>query len=328
MSSYLKAPFRHSTYPRKILYKLLKLLDRFAPYRRVYRGIIIKKSGKSPPLPSEIAIETTNLCNARCAICAHPVMKRPQGYMDSALVKSLIDQAAAARVRKLFLSGFGEPLLDKRLPEFIALAKNKGISAVAIVTNGHLLREPLAKELIKSGIDEVTISIGGFTDDIYEKVRSGLKLTPIIENVKRFHDLRFKGRPRVNIASVDLITNHGQRHLAKSLLGAYVDSIFFRQAQGWTENIAEEMAAWSPHYEINDIPCRYLWNSINIHIDGKVPACCLDYEGLGNMGDATCQPIEDIWNGRRFTDYRNAHLHASKSGLEPCKNCGYYSVWW
>ena len=81
--------------------------------------------------------------------------------MDTALVENLIDQAAANSVRKLFLSGFGEPLLDNRLPLFIARAKKLGIANISIVTNGYLLTPEIASEIINQGLNEIIIPENG-----------------------------------------------------------------------------------------------------------------------------------------------------------------------
>jgi len=260
-------------------------------------------------------------------------MKRPKGKMATELVMSLIDQAAAGKVNKLYLSGFGEPLVDKRLPEFVARARDKGIPVISIVTNAQLLDSDLAASLIDAGINEINISIDGFTAESYARTRLGLNFERVIDNIKELHaiiELRpsSHGKVRVLVSAVDLLSNRHERVIANQLLGKYVDHIYFRQAQGWTANYGHMIAGYSPHFRPNRIPCRYLWDSMSVYIDGRVPPCCLDYEAEQSMGDAAQMSLAEIWHGERFANYRRLHLENRKSELNPCSRCGYYSVWW
>ena len=248
--------------------------------------------------------------------------------MDTHLVNSLIDQAGKGKTARLFLSGFGEPLLDNRLPEFIAHARSCGIGNISIVTNGYLLTPKVADSLIEAGLNEIIISIDGFTEETYEKIRVGLKFEKLLENLEGLTSIKNRQNVNIILSCVDLIHNQREKPIAYSRFGRYVDSIIFRQAQGWTAKYGQEMAGYSPHFEPNAIPCRYLWDSASVYIDGTVPVCCLDYEAEGVMGNASQESLESIWQGERFSHYRQAHLQNRKSELAPCRKCGYYSVWW
>jgi MoaA/NifB/PqqE/SkfB family radical SAM enzyme len=317
---------------REYLYRLLKFCDTVPPYSWIYSSRIESRSKIIPQFPLELSIETINLCNAHCTICAHPDMKRAKGKMATELATSLIDQAAG-RVKKLYLSGFGEPLVDTRLPEFVAQARDKGIPTISVVTNALLLKPEMAANLIDAGLNEINISMDGFTAESYAQTRLGLKYEQVVDNIKELHAV-IESRPsskkdvKVLISAVDLLTNRHERGIAVELLGKYVDHIYFRQAQGWTANYGHFIAGYSPHFKSNRIPCRYLWDSMSVYIDGRVPPCCLDYEAEQSMGDATCVPLSEIWQGERFANYRQMHLENRKSELCPCGRCGYYSVWW
>ena len=319
---------RYSSQARKIFYKLLKFLDNLPVYKQLYHSHIEKRASIITPFPLELSIETTNLCNARCTICAHPVMKRPKGKMPTELVSKLIDEAAVNNVRKIFLSGFGEPLIDKRIPEFVAYAKKQGIDNIAIVTNGFLLTPDLAERLIESGLNEIIISIDGFTRKTYESIRLNLKFDKLVENIQALANLPNRRKAHISISCVDLVHNSRERDEAHTVFGPYVDAIYFRQAQDWTGVFSREEAGYSPHFGANSIPCRYLWESLSVYIDGTVPACCLDYEAEGVLGNATEKTIAEIWQDKTINHYRRCHLDGRKSELSPCKKCGYYSVWW
>lgn len=324
----IKDYIRYNSRLREYAYKTLKLCDKFTLYNKIYRKKIQAKSSPLAPFPSELSIETINLCNARCTICAHPDMKRAKGKMETDLVNSLIDQAGEGKVDKLFLSGFGEPLLDKRLPQFIAYASALKIKNIAIVTNGNLLTPKLAETLIDAGLNEIIISIDGFTAETYESIRIGLKFERLVENLNGLSSIKNRRDAVISLSCVNLTHNRNEREKAYTQFGRLVDNIFFRQAQGWTSGYGQKDAGYSPHFEQNSIPCQYLWDSASIYIDGAVPACCLDYEAEGVMGNVLNDTLENIWQGERFGHYRQYHLSNRKSELTPCRKCGYYSVWW
>jgi molybdenum cofactor biosynthesis enzyme MoaA len=66
-------------------------------------------------------------------------MQRPITTMDDGLYNRLIDECAVEGCREVHLHNFGEPLLDKRIEDRIAHAKQKGIRRVKIFCNGSLL---------------------------------------------------------------------------------------------------------------------------------------------------------------------------------------------
>ncbi|MCD6160892.1 MAG: radical SAM protein [candidate division Zixibacteria bacterium] len=324
----IKDYIRYNSFIRKHAYKLLKLCDKFALYNKIYSKNIRAKTSRITPFPAELSIETTNLCNAKCTICPHPDMKRTKSKMGTGLVHSLIEQAGRGKVDKLFLSGFGEPLVDNRLPQFIEYASTRGIKNITIVTNGSLLTPQLAESMIEAGLNEIIISIDGFTAKTYESIRLGLKFERLVDNLNGLSSIKNRKDAEISLSCVDLIHNRNERGKAYTEFGRFVDNIFFRQAQGWTAGYGQESAGYSPHFETNSIPCQYLWNSASVYIDGTVPACCLDFEAEGVMGNALDDSLERIWQGERFRYYRQQHLNNHKSELVPCRKCGYYSVWW
>ena len=103
---------------------------------RTLGGVLEAAKGR---FPAVVRLETTNACNARCIICPHREMQRPITTMDDGLYARLIDQCAAAGCREVHLHNFGEPLMDKRIEDRIAYAKQKGIRRVKIFCNGSLL---------------------------------------------------------------------------------------------------------------------------------------------------------------------------------------------
>ena len=103
---------------------------------RIYRNSILEVF----TFPREIWLENTNHCNAACVMCPRELQSRPKGIMDFEMYKRLIDEISEHKdhVKRLHMHNFGEPLLDKKLPERIKYAKSKGIQHVYFVSNAYV----------------------------------------------------------------------------------------------------------------------------------------------------------------------------------------------
>jgi radical SAM protein with 4Fe4S-binding SPASM domain len=63
-----------------------------------------------------------------------------------------------------------------------------------------------------------------------------------------------------------------------------------------------------------------MWHSCVITWDGKVVPCCFDKDAKFVLGDLTQQTFEEIWNGKKYQDFRKSLLY-SRQEIEICKNC-------
>jgi len=82
----------------------------------------------------------------------------------------------------VYLSGWGEPLLNPRIYDMINIAKDCGCS-VGFTTNGLLLTEKRAKSLIQAGLDILSISVAGATKETHETIRAGSSFDQTVKNI-------------------------------------------------------------------------------------------------------------------------------------------------
>lgn len=107
-------------------------------------------------------IETYGYCNRSCEFCFNnpKFEQREKGVLSESLWKKIIDELSElhyyGRISPHF---FGEPLLDKRLVNLIAYAREKcPNSYILIVSNGDLLDEDIFLKLISSGVNKFYIT--------------------------------------------------------------------------------------------------------------------------------------------------------------------------
>ena len=267
--------------------------------------------------PPVVRIETTNACNARCVICPHRQMKRKVQRMSDSLFASLIDQCAENGCGEVHLHNFGEPLLDRTLPERIAYAKHRGIRKVKIFSNGSLLNENVARALIEAGLDELKISIDGATKEEFERIRSPLRFDQVVSNVKRVVALRDALRSDMRVVVACCSTSDKTATLR--CLERTVDHFSFGKIHNWAGG-HESSPQWGKRKTRK--PCARLWRTFTVLAGGEVALCCLDYDGqhvLGRIAPKTS--IRETWRSEAYAEVRRKHLRGQQDQIPLCRAC-------
>lgn len=117
-------------------------------------------------IPLSVQLDLTYRCNERCVHCY--LDHEDHGEMDTAEVKDLLDQLAAAGVFFLVLSG-GEIFMRKDLVEIIEHARRLTFS-VKLKTNAVMVRKAKAERLAALGIRSVQISVYSHDPDVHDAI--------------------------------------------------------------------------------------------------------------------------------------------------------------
>lgn len=159
------------------------------------------KKDEAPPardlnvgtLPSRLYVECTAACNISCnqACCAPETgitRTRQAGMLDFDLFTRVIDEAGPSLGRVDFFN-YGEAFLHKRAVEMCEYIKAKYPHIYLYTsTNGLALTEEKARRLVHSGIDEVTFSIDGASQETYVKYRQRGDFAKAFANLRAMTD--------------------------------------------------------------------------------------------------------------------------------------------
>lgn len=323
---------RDSDRLREIALRILcsRRLNHNVVYNALYRKWIERRARKGLERPESVDIESSSFCNARCIMCAHLQMTRPKGNMAWETFEKVAREAVAWEVPKLFLSGFGEAFLDKQLLAKIRFAKDIGARWVCCLTNGSLLSPDRIEEILTSGLDELSISMDGFSRETFNHIRVGLDFDRIVEGLNQLLEKRKGPKPRIVIQVVLLPENSHEKQLAKNRWAGRVDALVFRQAQGWAGSYSVDSKIFTPHTVENNklVPCRYLWTQLNVRNNGDVVLCCIDWDSRKVVGNVHQQSLREIWRGPLLQQVRRLHLEGRSTEEPLCRACSNFSVWW
>ena len=145
------------------------------------------------PLPSRMYVECTAACNVSCLdSCCAPetgiARTRQAGMLDVELFKRVLAEVGPTLERIDFFN-YGEAFLHKRAVEMCELVKREYPHIYLYTsTNGGALNEESARRLVRSGIDEVTFSVDGASQDVYATYRQRGRFDHVMKNLRAVVD--------------------------------------------------------------------------------------------------------------------------------------------
>lgn len=276
--------------------------------------------------PLNLDIETTDLCNLKCPMCArtikdadkenHTVKSR---YIDKEAYMDIIDQAVEHGVKAIKLQYLGEPLLHKDVVFQVEYAKKKGVLDVMFNTNAVLLTPELSAQLLEAGIDKVFVSFDAVNPKLYEQQRVGTTIGKVIDNIYEFIKLRDKFYPqthiRLSMVMYDDPIWQKQFEAMKVMWDGLVDSLGY--------GIFNERHPDKKHeYEkVEGFSCEQLFQRMFLKCNGNVTVCCVDGDDEYIVGNWKEQRLIDIWNAPKYKEIRDLHASGNYDKIAMCRKC-------
>ncbi|MGD8283350.1 MAG: radical SAM protein, partial [Desulfobacterales bacterium] len=132
-------------------------------------------------------------------------------------------------IKSIDFTGGGEPLLQPKLPEWIAEANAHGCET-GFLSNGLLLKKEKLQRILDAGVDWICISMDGATTEVYEKIRIGSNFERVCQNMARIADLRTGNVPKTMINFVLMQMNFRQvEDIVRLAARLGIDQVNFKQ---------------------------------------------------------------------------------------------------
>lgn len=286
-----------------------------------------------PFFPPIVYIEPTNVCNCNCVICPRRFMSRAMGFMPMDLFQRIIEQVSAVGPSEIRLFNFGEPLLHPKLCDMIASCRKKNLP-VHFQTNGVHLAEPIIRRLLATGLDYLGVSVNGLTSAEYEMIRPGFLLSAVQDNVRRVRSIAAEIGARVHIhVNAQILKSEKDRRMQD--IETYVrswsslaDSLSI-SGLSFFQGIAYPAGGRLLEADLEKLPrradpqvcCIEPFDRVVIKWDGRVTACCADYDARFVVGDLNTQRLSDIWNSPRMNLLRTTVRERRYFVMPHCRSC-------
>jgi radical SAM protein with 4Fe4S-binding SPASM domain len=290
-------------------------------------------------------IETTNACNMRCRMCPRTtMMTRKIETIDRATFAKVVDQIEAFpedkwREWEIFvkneygiskdemsenhfflyiiprviqLHGYGDPLLDKNMPEYIRILTARRLQSYFSCNPSNIdIRRTL--QMFENGLSYIKYSIESVDDAVHKQIRGAA--SNFSGSYKKIVQL-LEMKDREGFATTVIITmldlnRAGQANEFATLrkefedLDVYIylkseDTQWYRKDFHGTCSIH-----WSEF-------CKHPWMSMTIKSNGEATMCMEDFNNEIVLGDAKRELLYDIWNGQKYRKFRQDHFDLTR----------------
>ena len=268
---------------------------------------------------SRAYVEITNICNMNCSFChGHSRQKRRMTKDEFSVV---LDKLSGV-TEYVYYHLMGEPLTHPDLPSFLKTAKDKGFKSV-ITTNGTLLKK-CGADILANGVHKVSISVHSFENGTKED------FIRYMTDIADFADV-------ANTSGVIIVFRLWNNGSEDNMNDSVIEFLKSRFSEDWTENskgyrIRNKMfLEWGDRFGWPDkdapiqgenVFCYGLRDHFGILCDGTVVPCCLDSDGIINLGNIFEKDIEDILSSDRAKAMTYG-FSCRKASEELCRRCAY-----
>lgn len=290
--------------------------------------------------PFLLYVDPSSGCNFRCQFCptGHLDLVKGSDYkrsvMSLALFERVIDGLAAfpKPLKVMRMNKIGEPLLNKRLPEMIALAKKSGlVNYIDLATNGAMFSPELLTRLAEAGLDRLNVSLEGVNRAQYlEHAKVDFDFDRLVKNIRWFYEQRGACELTIKVPGNYLSEHDRQRFF--DLFGDFCDRIFIEElAPIWPEFDVEKRAGMAiradegQYRQVREDKevCTYIFYAMAVNADGSVSACCPDWDQKLVVGNLQHQTLRAIWNAEPLHQLRLLHLRGERRANPVCGACGH-----
>jgi len=252
-------------------------------------------------------------------------MTRKPGFLKLEDFKKIIDKLVDnGFVTRMSITGNGEPLLNKDIFEMIKYAKQKGFREVYLISNSTLLDNEKARKLISSGLYGFRTNFDSIDKETYEAIRKKSDYEKTKSNLINFIQLNEQAghpiRVEVGLVKTKVANKTAQEtkafweslpidHFAESsLLSLGTDSDMYTEAMEYVAG-KKKGRCMNPFYEFI------------VSWDGTARICAVDFNNTWQVGNIYTDTVDELWNGKKAQELRQALISNDTSTLQNYNNC-------
>jgi MoaA/NifB/PqqE/SkfB family radical SAM enzyme len=298
-------------------------------------------------------IETTNACNMKCEMCPRTtMMTRPIETMNDEAFNSIVTQIKPFSEKNwkeweefvlkeygipkesmsennfflyiipkcIQLHGYGDPLLDKDMPQHVEILTKKGIGSYFSCNPANINLEKTI-QMFENGLSYIKYSIESVDDMRHKQIRgkasnytdSYRKITKLLELKKT------KGYQTTIIITMLDLNRKDQAEEFQALKEAFkgLDVYIYLKSEDQQWYRKDFHGTNSVHWSEF---CKHPWMSMTIKSNGEAAMCMEDYNNEIVLGDVLKESLYDIWNGEKYRKFRKDHFNLL-SGIKCTSQC-------
>jgi len=254
--------------------------------------------------------------------------------LEIPLFRKIIDEQAATLLYLTFYFQ-GEPYLNPSFFELVRYAHDKNVYT-STSTNAHYLSRENAIETVQSGLDRLTISLDGISQQSYAKYRVGGKLATVMQGIENMVKAKKELNSSTPLLSIQFIVfghNENEIEEVKQTFSGKDVELVFKTAQIYdfengsslipTNDKLSRYKVSGSKFEIKNQHfdhCWKMWHSSVITWDGRVVPCCFDKDAHYQLGNMQIESFQTAWQSASYGNFRR-QLLTNRKEIDICKNC-------
>jgi MoaA/NifB/PqqE/SkfB family radical SAM enzyme len=226
-------------------------------------------------------IDVINACNCRCKYCYRGTFRtKPSEYelMTPELLDHILSKASREIPTKLAvgLYNWSEPFMHDRIADLVGIVKRHRMKCV-LSTNLSLIVKDRLKAAFENGLDDLIVSVSGFTQETYGKYHMGGNIERVKKNLRYAAQLdRCNGGLLITVHYIEFDYNQAEKEVFHSFcdeldVGFMSKKNTFTHALSDTGDVSAYFARPS-HY--GNHSCPLLTDMVSIDQRGDVYICC------------------------------------------------------
>ena len=280
---------------------------------------------------NRVHIEVTNICSLACSFC--PPKLQPVKSMNLDFFSQTLTQLQAY-TKSLAFHVMGDPLTLSNLKDYLDLAYQKGFE-VELTTSGYYLSKTPDDSMFHKAVRQLNVSLNA-----YNKNDLNLSFDDYVNAVLKTCDTKVQNHPKpfINLRLWNLDESCSETEFNALLferLSAHFNVALdlgevYKNRPKSIRLDSKVLLHFDSYFQWpslssthdSDATCHGLKSHIGILADGTVVPCCLDGEGVINLGNLSDAPLTQVLNSTRAQNMIKGFA-LGEAREELCRKCTY-----
>ena len=275
-------------------------------------------------MKKKLNFDVCTFCNHKCNFCSNSDERTIKYQTSLEEFRSVMQNTLRyVEIDEIGLSAKGEVLVNNDFTKIVRCAKEEfEIPYIYISTNGALLDEKKAIEVIEAGLDSIKFSINALERESYKEVHKKDDFEKVVANFQTLLHLKKTRYPKL-----------------KLFLSSVIDKTNAELDEGFRELFSENFElingislyplSYTPKFKVNSAQqptkkCHIPFSELYINSDGTLGLCCKDYFDEINFGSLLEHDFMEVYNSDAFKAVREMHKKSEFPDGHLCKNCLLY----
>ena len=326
--------------------------NEYDKYRQTWNDVT--NLNKITDFPTQLDFELNYSCNFTCPMCTWNAESTEGNsgdtWFDFEVFKEVIDDAVPKGLKSIRMNYINEPLLNRDIFKFISYARQAGILDIYFSTNGSLLTDDVIKKIINSGLLRLQVSLDAYTQETYEKIRTGGNFKDVIKKVLRFIEIRNELGSKLPTLRVNFVKTEVNKHETEDFVKFWeckADSIGIQDLVGIMDGYGKKSQNELEKTKLSgSFRCAQPFQHLTVRYDGTILPCCTffgaetpiaqlktdqetSFSTTSNIGlldkslksKLIIRTIQDAWKSKEMEFFREIHQKGEFWRHPVCKKC-------